>query len=188
MSRIVSVLCASSRTAYQQIEGIEIYDKRRDALTFPGDTPIVAHPPCRAWSAFCKHQAKPEPGEKELGLWCCEQLRKCGGVLEQPAFSEMFAAANFPKPGMPSICSVWTMQVWQAWWGCSAKKQTWLAFCGVPRDAIQTPLRLHPRGGDKRWHRSKSKNQRSATTFEFAVWLIEAARQSARIDRSSAPS
>jgi hypothetical protein len=172
----VSVLCASLRSVYYELEGVEVYDRNRDARTFAGDTPIVAHPPCRSWSVFMKHQAKPELGEKELGLWCCEQLRKCGGVLEQPAFSEMFAAAGFPTPGDRTTGDLWTLEVWQAWWGYKTKKTTWLAFVNVPRDAIEVPLRLHPRGGDGRAQQRMSRQQRSATPKAFAEWLVSAAR------------
>ena len=96
--RLVSVLCASRNSVYKTLDAVDVYDATRDARTFPGNTPIIAHPPCRSWSAFCRHQAKPEPGEAELGLWCAEQLRKCGGVLEQPAHSRLFAAAGLPLP------------------------------------------------------------------------------------------
>ena len=64
----IAVLCVQKNNHYRGMEGVEVYDKQRDARTFPGGMPVVAHPPCRAWSAFCRHQAKPEPGEKALGL------------------------------------------------------------------------------------------------------------------------
>lgn len=175
--RIVSVLCAARNSVYHDLPGVAVYDARLDARTFAGETPIVAHPPCRAWSVKTKHQAKPEPGEKELGLWCCEMLLQCGGVLEQPAFSEMFEAAGFPTPSTRRQSGdVWTLEVWQAWWGYPMKKATCLAFCGVPRAAIELPFRLHPRGGDRRTEQRMSKSQRSATTRAFAEWLVSAAR------------
>lgn len=36
---------------------------------------------------------------KELGLWCAEQVRKWGGILEQPAHSRLWEAAGLPRPG-----------------------------------------------------------------------------------------
>lgn len=175
---IVSVLCAARNSVYHELPAVVVYDERRDARRFPGGTPIVAHPPCRSWSVKTKHQAKPEPGERELGLWCCEQLREWGGVLEQPAHSEMFAAAGFPEPGQGERDGVWSLEVWQAWWGYPMKKSTWLAISGISPDDVETPLRLHPRGGDRRTEQVMSKNQRSATTREFAEWLLGLARQS----------
>jgi len=176
--RTVSVLCTSRRSAYHDIIGVECYDKRRDARTFPGNTPIIAHPPCRGWSVRLKHLAKPEPGEMELGLWCCEQLRKCGGVLEQPAFSELLLAGGLPRPDDPCSDDLWSMKVWQAWWGYPMQKTTWLVFAGIDRMLIQTPLRLHARGQDRRRFQRMTPIQKSATTPEFAQWLVDAARLS----------
>ena len=173
---IVSVLCAARNSVYHTMPALVVYDERRDAKSFPGGTAIIAHPPCRSWSVKTKHQAKPQPGERELGLWCCEQLRQCGGVLEQPAHSEMWAAARFPEPGQGVFDGVWSLEVWQAWWGYPMKKTTWLAFAGIAPDDVETPLRLHPRGGDLRREQVMSKNQRSATTREFAEWLVSMAR------------
>jgi hypothetical protein len=89
--RTVAVLCAAGNSAYKSLRGIDVFDKRRDARNFAGGMPIVAHPPCRSWSAYCGHQAKPEPGERELAIWCCDQLKRWGGCLNSPrirAFSK----------------------------------------------------------------------------------------------------
>ena len=137
---------------------------------------VVCHAPCRPWSAHCAHQAKPEPGEKELGPFCAEMLRQWGGVLEHPAHSRLFDAANLPKPG-GSHADLWTVEVWQAWWGYPMRKATWLCFCGVSPEQIEVPFRLHPRGGDRRTEQLMSKHQRSATTLEFATWLVDVARR-----------
>lgn len=95
----VAILCASPRSIYKTFNDVEVFDKFRDARTFDGTIPVVAHPPCRAWSAFCRHQAKPEDGEKELGPLCVAHLIRCGGVLEHPAYSRLFDECNLPKPG-----------------------------------------------------------------------------------------
>jgi len=176
--RTVAILCAASRSIYKSLPDVEVYDARRDARTFGGGMPIVAHPPCRSWSVKTKHQAKPEPGEKELGLFCCEKLKECGGVLEQPTFSELFEAGGLPQPGRPLDGDLWTIEVWQAWWGYPMKKTTWLAFCGIDPSQIEVPLRLHNRegSGQRRPYKRLSRNQRSATTREFAEWLVSAAR------------
>lgn len=95
----ISALCVSRNSAYHGLPGVVAFDIDRDARTFLGDTPIVAHPPCRAWSAFCSHQAKAPPGEKELAPMCVELLRQCGGVLEHPAHSRLWPAMGLPRPG-----------------------------------------------------------------------------------------
>jgi hypothetical protein len=178
MPRLVSVLFAASNSVYKTLEDVDVFDKRRDARLFSGETPIVGHPPCRSWSAFCRHQAKPEPGEAELGLWCADQLRLCGGVLEQPAHSRLFDGARLPKPGERDG-DLWTIEVWQAWWGYKLRKATWLCFSRVDQSLVQCPLRLHAPGRDRRRFQVMSKNQRAATCEPFARWLIEAARAAA---------
>ncbi len=167
----VAILCAARKSAYKNMKGVEVYDIDRDARTFSGGMPIVAHPPCRGWSKWLWHQAKPEPGEKELGLWCCDQLRECGGVLEQPAGSKLFFAAGFPDS------QIWMIEVWQAWWGYPTKKSTWLAFCGIDPATVNPPFRLHPRGRDGKVFENMSRAQRAHTTPEFAEWLVSIARR-----------
>ena len=173
--RRVAVLCAARNSVYHQMEDVDVYDLDRDARTFPGGLPVVAHPPCRAWSAYCAHQAKPEPGEKELGIWCCEQLRQHGGVLEQPAHSRLFAAAKLPIPGLRTG-HLWSLAVRQSWWGHPVHKATWLCFSRINQSDVEVPLRLRDTRGDRRGWQVMSKNQRSATCPEFADWLVNIAR------------
>lgn len=183
MPRIVSILCASRNSAYHDLEDVEVYDPDRDARTFSGGTPIVAHPPCRAWSVKTSQLAKPAPGEKELALWCVERLRDCGGILEHPAYSTLFAAANLPRPTEGHRHGLWSIEVWQAWWGFPMKKATWLVFAGIhPRD-VHFPYALHPKGGDLRTGQLLSTKQRSATTPAFARWLVHTARLSTTAHR-----
>ena len=171
---IVSVLCVASKNNYAGLPDLELYDEARDAWSFRGDTPVIAHPPCRSWSAYCAHQAKPLPGERELALQCCEWLRSCGGVLEQPAHSRLFRAANLPLPG-ESLPDLKTIQVNQAWWGYPVKKATWLCFskCSIP----DLPYSLAgSRVNHKRRWQVMSKRQRSETCPELCEWLVAAAR------------
>lgn len=174
--KTVSILCAARNSIYHAMPDVIVYDELRDARTFPGDTPIVAHPPCRSWSAYCAHQAKPQPGERELGIWCCGQLRQCGGVLEQPAHSRLFAAGGLPTPGT-SGGNLWSAEVLQCWWGDSRRKATWLCFSMVDREQIEFPLTLRSSdAGDRRRWQVMSRHQRSATPEAFARWLVDVAR------------
>ena len=177
----VAILCCSPRSVYKKLTGVDCYDIHRDARTFPGGKRVVAHPPCRPWSNKCRHQAKPEPGESELGLWCVEQVQKWGGVLEQPAHSHLWAVAGLPRPcsrpGWSAQGNSWSIEVWQAWWGYPMRKATWLYFCGVSPTEVNYPLRLHAAGADMRREQLMSHAARSATTREFAEWLIDVARK-----------
>lgn len=173
---MIAALCVSRNSIYKTIKGVECYDIERDARMFNGGMAIVAHPPCRAWSAYCAHQAKPLPGEKELGLWCVEKLRECGGVLEHPAHSRLFDAAAIPKPSEPPRDGLWSIAVDQSWWGDSRKKSTWLCFSEVDRESIVVPFALRDTAGDRRRWQVMSKHQRSATCEAFARFLVDCAR------------
>ena len=172
----VAILCAARKSVYHAMQGIEVYDVIRDARTFTGGMPVVAHPPCRGWSAKCRHQAKPEPGEMELGIWCCNQVKQWGGVLEQPAWSHLFVAAGLPTP-MHRIDDLWTIQVEQYWWGFPTPKPTWLCFSHIDPVDIQLPFRLRVSGSLQVKFKQLSSRKRSMTTPKFAEWLVDVARK-----------
>ena len=174
----VAALCVAPNSVYKTMPGVEAYDMARDVRTFAGGMPVVAHPPCRAWSAYTAHQAKPQPGEKELGLLCADWLRREGGVLEHPAHSRLFEAARLPMPGQ-RIGYLYTMLVHQAWWGYPMRKATWLCFSHIDPRTLDLPYAEHDsRGGvgDRRRQQVMSKHQRAATHPALAAWLVQAAR------------
>lgn len=35
--------------SHYKVMGLDCYDRRRDARTFAGTGPVIAHPPCRTW-------------------------------------------------------------------------------------------------------------------------------------------
>lgn len=176
MKSSVAILCVHAHSIYHSFENVECYDARRDVRSFTGGMPVVCHPPCRSWSAYCAHQAKPLPGEKELGPLCVEHLKREGGILEHPAHSRLFTHCHLPKPGEPEQDGLWTAEVWQAWWGYPMMKKTWLCFSGIPKSAVTFPFALHPQGVDRRRQQVMSHNQRAATHLALAQWLVEHAR------------
>jgi hypothetical protein len=173
----IAVLCVSMGSNYLQIPGIDCYDKKRDVRTFEGGRRVVAHPPCRLWSAFCAHQAKALKEEKELGPLCVDWLEKCGGVLEHPAHSRLFKYCNLPRHGQKKR-GLFTIGVHQSWWGYPMSKATWLCFSGMDIDEIELPFVLHPQGVDRRRQQLMSKDQRSETHPAFAQFLIDCAKKS----------
>ena len=177
----VAALCVARKSIYKQIQGVDCYDIDRDASTFPGGMPVIAHPPCRHWSAYCRHQATREgkEAEMELGRWCVQQVRQCGGVLEQPAHSRLWDECYIPKPGPHSeLPWEWSLELPQYWFGDEREKATWLFFFGLDRRSLpELPFRLKPDGGDRRiWQLMSSKNERERTPKAFAEWLVACAR------------
>lgn len=180
-AKAIAALCVSGRSIYKHLPGVDAYDRRRDARTFPANSPAVAHPPCRLWSKFLSHQAKSpdREAEMELGRWCVRTVMRCGGVVEQPAESRLWAEMNLPMPNDPDADGCWTLYVEQKWFGCPTRKPTWLLICGVPKDQLP-PLPFDLAAVQRRAKapgRGASSFARSRTPNTFAEWLCQVARR-----------
>lgn len=168
------------------------FDEARDARTYAGPWPVVAHPPCRLWSKL-KHLSKDasryrwKDGTADAAV---KSVRSWGGVLEQPAGSAMWDVFGFPRPGEP-YTDPWggiSWEVQQCDWGHVARKRTWL-YCVRTR----TPQKNVPKREPTHWcsgGRTRrpgmgatvpdgikvcSAQQRRRTPIAFAEWLIELA-------------
>ena len=96
--KTVAVLFARADSIYKTIPGCDVYDIERDARKWPGGSPVVAHPPCRAWGRL-RQFAKPREDEKQLAVLAVSLVQQFGGVLEHPASSSLFNDLRLPKPG-----------------------------------------------------------------------------------------
>lgn len=65
----VAALCVAGNSIYKGMPGVICYDKARDARQFTGGMPVVAHPPCRFWSAYTAHQAKFDGEAERAAAW-----------------------------------------------------------------------------------------------------------------------
>lgn len=174
------------------------HDETRDARTYGGPAPIVAHPPCGPWGRL-RHLCK-RPQDAELALIAVAQVRVYGGVLEHPAGSLLWAAAGLPRPGEPTDSDGgYTIEVCQCDWGHVARKRTWLYLVGIPRSALTFPPPREPThwisGGRGRIGKKAkttpvpagikvcSAQQRRRTPEAFASWLLDLAA-SARADHT----
>jgi hypothetical protein len=105
MAAAVAVLFARADSVYKTMPGLDVFDIERDARTFAGGAPVVAHPPCRAWGRL-RTFAKPRDDERECGSWAVDMVRQCGGVLEHPAQSSLWLYKCMPPPCLVcGICS-----------------------------------------------------------------------------------
>lgn len=181
-----AVLFARSDSVYKSIEGLDVYDMERDARSYGGDLPVIAHPPCRAWGRL-RGLAKPRPDEKSLGIFAVEKVRQLGGVLEHPESSTLWGACMLPRPAAGGIdfdeFGGWTLPIAQYWFGHRAYKKTWLYICGVcPRDIPDIPIVL----GDapcviaqncrkEKWKRRPEVThaEREHTPVKLAYWLVD---------------
>lgn len=182
---LVAALFVRHDSIYKQLPGVSAYDLERNALTWSGGCPVIAHPPCRSWSRL-RAFAKPAPGERWLAHWSVIQVRRWGGVLEHPAGSLLWNAAKLPAPGTVDAFGGWSMCVDQSWWGHRAAKRTLLYIVGCPPAQIPdySPNFIPP-PRVVAWSRSSRslrrthihKHEREHTPVAFAQWLIALAQR-----------
>lgn len=82
-SRQVAALFVMKNSVYHDCAGVDCWDAERDARLWGGGSPVVAHPPCRAWSRL-RHFSKAPESEKELALLAVELVRTWGGRVGAP--------------------------------------------------------------------------------------------------------
>jgi hypothetical protein len=188
------VLFVRDDSVYKRM-GLDCYDAKRDARTWPGGCPAICHPPCRGWGQLA-HMSNADDAERALAVWAVEQVRRWGGVLEHPSASRLWAACSLPRPGAGrDSAGGFSLAVEQHWWGHRARKRTLLYVCGCePADVPVMPLTLTDppcivgtpgrrrdgsrlRPGDARYKPETSKTEREATPPAFAAWLVELARK-----------
>ncbi len=187
----VAVLFARSDSIYKTMPECDVYDIDRDARTWQGGCPVVAHPPCRAWASLRFH-AKPRDGEKELAFIAVDRVRKFGGVVEHPARSTLWMVAGLPEIGERDCFGGWTLVVDQNWWGHRAQKRTRLYIVGCdPQDLPLMPIVLGEAshtvglwsGRDRATCRpSIAKHEYEGTPPEFAKWLVELASRCVKME------
>lgn len=125
---------------YASVPDCDVWDEARDARNYDGPHPVVAHPPCSRWcrlaglvEARWGHKRGDDGGCFEHALSC---VRRFGGVLEHPAYSDAWARFDLPRPSRSGgwqrgICGGWSCHVEQGRYGHPAKKATWLYAYGV---------------------------------------------------------
>lgn len=153
--------------------GVDCYDIERDARSYAGAAPVVAHPPCRAWGRL-SHFAKPRPDEKQLAHFAVAQVRRVGGVLEHPSASRLWREAALPLPGHRDEFGGFTLPISQRWFGHVAEKRTLLYIVGVEPGAIpDLPYSLDlPKVVNVKYC---SPEVREGTPPLLAEWLVELA-------------
>jgi hypothetical protein len=179
--RPVAVLFARADSVYKTLPNVDVYDAERDARTYDGPHPVVAHPPCRSWASL-RHGAKPRADERNLARLAVALVREFGGVLEHPQFTTLWKAQGLPEGQERDQYGGWTLYVQQHWWGHRAQKRTRLYVVGCePRDIPDMPMVLGDAthtvglwsGRDRATCRpSIAKHEYEHTPEAFARWLV----------------
>ena len=187
----VAILFARADSNYKAMPSLEIYDMERDARTYDGPWPVVAHPPCRAWGRL-RAFAEPRADERNLARLAVALVREFGGVLEHPAGSTLWPSQLLPEPGCRDAFGGWTLAAPQKWWGHKAEKSTWFYVVGCePSNIPPLPYVMGEaayvvqsrKRHDFRPHISKA--EREHTPPALAAWLVELARLCTKPGRSA---
>lgn len=136
---MIAALYVDPRGSYANLPGVDPWDEKRDARLYDGPWPVVAHPPCQRWcrlaglvEARWGHKRGDDGGTFAAAL---AAVRRFGGVLEHPAYSDAWGAFNLPRPDRhggwcgPDAHGGFSCHVEQCRYGHKAKKATWLYAC-----------------------------------------------------------
>lgn len=192
----VAALFVESGGVYFGLPDVDTWDEQRDARNYAGPHAVVAHPPCSRWcrlaglvEARWGHKRGQDAGCFKSALY---DVRRWGGVLEHPAYSDAWAAFDLPRPSrhggwQRGFCGGWSCHVEQGRYGHPAKKATWLyAFgCELPElkwghvpdrqsKALVSWCGNHTRADEKRPRVGKREASRSP--IEFRDVLLAMAR------------
>jgi len=149
---VIAALYVEENGTYANLDGVDAWGISRDARTYAGPYPVVAHPPCQRWGRFW-HGSPRKPHQFKLGDdgGCFEHalksVRTWGGVLEHPADSQAWDAFGLLKPNRR--CG-WVVADWEGGWTCyvdqkhyghPATKPTWLyaAHVDLPTFIMRKP-------------------------------------------------
>jgi hypothetical protein len=135
---MIAALFVANGGAYYGIPDVDPWDEARDARTYAGPWPVVAHPPCERWgrywsggpSAKVRRQLGDDGGCFQHALTC---VRHFGGVLEHPEGSHAFRAFSLRLPrwregwrDAGDLAHGWVCCIAQGNYGHRARKLTWL--------------------------------------------------------------
>lgn len=199
----VAALFVEKDGCYFGLPGIDPWDKERDARKYTGPHPVVAHPPCQLWVNFAALNYKRHGGAHNMpgndggcfahALWA---VRRFGGVLEHPAFSNAWEFFRLTPPPRDLIAGTdvdwtgwlqtglreWTCEVWQSAYGHPARKRTWLYYVGDRAPSDMEWLReagTHQVGWFDRIKPALGKKAANATPPAFRDALIALAANAA---------
>lgn len=184
----------TARNSIYRSLGLDCWDERRNAMTYSGNSPVIAHPPCNLWGKMARVNFKRwggdhnRPGnDRGMFRFALKTIIRCTGVIEHPAHTKAWAAHGLTRPGRNGWTSDnrggWVCEVWQSDYGHLANKATWL-FCrsnGRPpaprlyRSEGSHQIGFQDQRGKDRNKPTVPRSKASATPIEFARYLITVA-------------
>jgi len=178
---VIAALYVQTGGAYFGLPNVDPWDIHRDARTYAGPWPVVAHPPCERWSKCAHIHGRIGEDDGCFGS-ALVAVETWGGVLEHPAGSEAWRRYGIPTPAestkgwFRTIRGGWTCLVDQGNYGHRSRKLTWLYWCG---HGAPTPLIWGTSDKPALVQKSLGKKERSRTPLPFRDVLIGLATLSA---------
>lgn len=191
---MIAALYVQDDGCYVGIDCVDPWPESRDARTYAGPHPVVAHPPCQRWGRlgvvnFARWGGEHNRPGNDGGCFAAAlaSVNDHGGVLEHPAYSSAWPAFGLPRPpvsGWGRTAAGWSCEVWQSAYGHKARKRTWLYYRGerAPLEAHwdRVPgthqVGFHDQRGKDRNKPTLSKAEANATPPAFRDYLIALAR------------
>lgn len=182
---MIAALFIDPRGPYASRCDVDAWDENRDARSYRGPYPVVAHPPCEAWSRLAPLREARYGYPRGIDGGCfasaLQSVFRYGGVLEHPAWSEAWPAHGLVRPNFGEWLecerlidgsNYWVTEVWQVDYGHRARKRTWLLYVGsVPPAKMRWQRKQHSASV------SGLRNRSRRPTSEFnRVWSTEAKR------------
>lgn len=169
----IAALFVTPDSIYKNYGWIDCYDEARDARTFNGSVPVIAHPPCRTWSRL-RAFSKGDAAAHELAHLAVMIARSNGGIVEHPASSQLWTNYNLPAPGKLDDWGGFLFTIDQGAFGHPAMKRTTFYIVGCHTTQI-------PSFGIWSQHWRTVESQHSAdrlkTPPQMAQWLITLATE-----------
>ena len=141
----IAALFVETDGQYFGLDGVDAWDEARDARTYAGPIPVVAHPPCQRWGKmwFGQPLHVKRTGERKRkgddgGCFAAAlaAVRMWGGILEHPWASHAWPHFGLNVPArdggwiVADMHGGWTCCVEQGRYGHYARKPTLLYAVG----------------------------------------------------------
>lgn len=100
---MIAALFVEQGGVYSNLPNVEMWAQpERDARQYTGPHPVIAHPPCARWcrlAGLVEARWGYKRGE-DGGCFASAlaNVRRCGGMLKHPAYSDAWPVFDLPRP------------------------------------------------------------------------------------------
>ncbi len=155
---MIAALFVETNGVYFGLPNVEPWDRSRDARTYAGPYPVIAHPPCERWGRYWSGAPR-KPHQYQLGAddgcfaSALASVRRWSGVIEHPEASHAWRTFGLNAPPRhggwvaADFQGGWTCCVEQGHYGHMSRKATWLYAYGIELPPLhwgQSEQRIHP--------------------------------------------